>query len=51
MLGFINVSDFNLYKNPMIISMIESVSRLLKEDTWSKVVHIAVNGLSLFVLS
>ena len=51
MLGFINVSDFNLYKNPMIISMIESVSRLLKEDTWSKVVQIAVNGLSLFAPS
>ena len=51
MLGFINVSDFNLCKNPMIISMIESVSRLLKEDTWSKVVQIAVHGLSIFALS
>lgn len=35
----------------MIRSMIESVSRLLKEDTWSKVVQIAINRLSLFALS
>lgn len=51
MLDFINISDFNLNKNPMIRSMIESVSRLLKEDTWSTVVQIAINRLSLFVLS
>lgn len=51
MLHFINISDFNLNKNPMIRSMIESVSRLLKEDTWSTVVQIAINRLSLFVLS